>query len=398
MIKATQQQTKKHNSQLVLETIYYRGKLSRADVARATQLTRTTVSNVVAELMARGLVEEVGPGTSGGGKTPILVSVASSSHHLVGVEVAGDEMRGAVLNLRGEIIRTAAFPISSRSGHEALALVYQLLDQLVAACGRPLLGIGIGTPGLVDTERGLVRRAVNLDWDDLPLGDLLKARYQMPVYLANDSQAAALAEYTFGGWQPDQNLIVIKVGQGIGAGIILEGRLFQGDGSSAGEIGHMVVVEDGEPCRCGHRGCLETVASVRAMLERAATLAHDAPQSPLAGLTPQVVSLARLQQSLEAGDEVAQQVVAEAGHYLGRAAACLVSALNVRQILLAGPVDCLGQPLLDVIQRELRRHALSPLAEEARLAFGRAGPDAVILGASALLLTRELGLSLTPLS
>jgi N-acetylglucosamine repressor len=394
MIKATQQQTKKHNSQLVLETIYNRGKISRADVARATQLTRTTVSNVVAELMARGLVEEVGLGTSGVGKTPMLLSVVTDSYHLIGVEVASDEVRGAIVNLRGEIIRTAAFPISSRNGEEALALVYQLLDQLVAASDRPLLGIGIGTPGLVDTDQGRVHRAVNLDWDNLPLGELLKARFHLPVYLANDSQAAALAEYTFGNWPPEQNLIVIKVGQGIGAGIILGGRLFQGDGSSAGEIGHMVMVEDGRPCRCGQAGCLETVASVRAMLERAADLAQTAPQSPLGRGTPAALTMARLQVALEAGDGVAQQVVAEAGHFLGRAVASLVSTLNVRQILLAGPIDNLGQPFLNMVQREMRRYALSPLAEDTQITFGRVGSKAVILGASALLLTHELGLSL----
>jgi N-acetylglucosamine repressor len=395
MKKATRQHTKAHNSQLVLKLIYDSGKISRADIARQTQLTRTTVSQVVSELIAQGLVEEVGFGESAGGKSPILLSVISNSYHIIGVDLASNEFRGAVVNLRGEIVHSVSLPVSSRSGDEALALVYQLLDTLVASTDRPLVGIGIGTPGLVDTNQGLVRRAVNLDWHDLPLGELLKVRYNVPVYLANDSQATALAEYNSGGWQADQSLVVVRVGQGIGAGIVLEGRLFQGDGSSAGEIGHLVVAESGDLCRCGNRGCLETVASEHALLQRAAALARTAPQSALSQLAPEALTLAALQQALEQGDTVAQQVAAEAGHYLGLAVACLVSTLNVRNILLTGNVTRLGAPLLDVIQKEMSRHALSSLAQDTRVAFGRFGTDVVIWGASALLLTRELKLSFT---
>ena len=227
----------------------------------------------------------------------------------------------------------------------------------------------------------------------MPLGELLKARYHLPVYIVNDSQAAALAEFIFGGWQTGQNLAVIKVGQGIGAGLVLEGRLFQGDGSSAGEIGHMVVVENGLLCRCGHTGCLETVASARAILQRARALARSAPHSPLSLLAPEALTLEALQAALEANDPVARQVTAEAGQYLGRAVAALVSTLNLRQVLLIGSVTILGTPLLKVIQQEMRRQALATLAQETKVRFGRFGLDVVILGASALLLTHELGLS-----
>lgn len=393
MKKATREQTKVHNNRLVLKTIYDRGKVSRADIARETQLTRTTVSEVVTELLTRGLVEEVGLGESGGGKSPILLSFIKNSYHVIGVDLASDEFRGAVVNLRGEIIRTVAFPISSRSGDQALALVYHLVDILLASSDRPVLGIGIGTPGQVDTAQGIVRRAVNMDWLDLPLGALLKERYKLPVYVANDSQAAALAEYIFGGWQVDQNLAVIKVGQGIGAGVVLEGRLFQGDGFSAGEIGHMLVVEDGQRCRCGHLGCLETMASTPAIVQRAYALSRETAHSSLTLLGPEAITLETLQKALEKGDPVARQVVTEAGRYLGLAVAGVVSLLNVRRVLLVGSITNLGLPLLKVIQQELNRRALASLAQETRVDFGRFGLDVVILGASALLLMQELGLS-----
>jgi len=393
MEKATQQQTKAHNSQLVLKTIYDQGKVSRAEVARLTRLTRTTVSDAVTDLRTKGLVEEVGYGERARGKAPILLSVVNNSRHLIGVDLASDEFRGAVVNLRGQIIRAVAFPISSPSGEAALALAYKLIDTLLASSDGPVLGIGLGTPGLIDTEAGIVLQAVNLDWQGLPLSQLLTDRYHLPIHLVNDSQAAALAEYIFGGGHSRRNLAVIKVGQGIGAGLVLEGQLFVGDGSSAGEIGHLMVADNGLVCRCGHTGCLETVASAGAIIRRAQTLARGSKESPLSLLAPEAMTLEALGAALEANDPVARQVTAEAGQYLGRAVAMLVSTLNVQHVLLIGSITALGTPLLKVIQQETRRQALATLAEATKIQFGHFGLDAVTLGASALLLTHELGLS-----
>lgn len=176
------------------------------------------------------------------------------SRHAIGIDLASGEFRGAVVNLRGEIRHRAALPLHGRDGDAALALVYELIDRLIAASSSSLLGIGIGTPGLMDPMKGIVRQAVNLDWQDLPLRSLLRKRYGLPLYVANDSQVAALAEFTFGGRNATDNLVVIKVEHGIGAGIVLNGRLFHGDAFGAGEIGHVVVTDNNLQCRCGNRG------------------------------------------------------------------------------------------------------------------------------------------------
>src|SRR5512137_518201 len=189
--KATREQTRVHNSRLILKTIYDREQISRADIARETRLTRTTVSDVVSELMEQGLVEEIGYGPPAGGKPPILVSVIDDSRHLIGLDLASDEFCGAVVNLRGQIRHQERLPLDGGDGQAALELVYTLIDRLVAVADRPLLGIGIGTPGLMDPVEGVVRRAVNLDWQDLPLRRLLEERYRLPVYVANDCQIAA---------------------------------------------------------------------------------------------------------------------------------------------------------------------------------------------------------------
>jgi predicted transcriptional regulator len=246
MKKATRQQTKNHNTQLVLRTIYENGDISRADIARATRLTRPTVSAIVTELIDNQFVVETGLGPSAGGKPPTLLDIAQDAYHLLSIDLGSQAFRGAVVNLRGEVVERLSFPTHDRQGEAALQLVYKLIDGLVEISGAPLLGIGIGTPGLVDSRRGVVQRAVNLGWTDLPLRDLVENRYQKPGYLANDSHMAALAEYTFGPPRRSNNLVVIKIGQGIGAGIILNGQLYYGDGFGAGEIGHVVVAEDGQ--------------------------------------------------------------------------------------------------------------------------------------------------------
>ena len=394
MKKATRQQTKAHNSRLILKTIYDEGEISRADVARLTGLTRTTVSDAVAKLIEGGLVAEVGLGPSAGGKPPTLLSVVDDSRYLIGIDLAESEFRGAVINLRGEIKHRLSLPIHDRDGNAALALVYELVDELVTIADSPILGIGIGTPGLMDARQGVVRDAVNLDWHNLPLGDLLEVRYELPVYVANDSQVAALAESTFGDSENLSNLILIKVGRGTGGGIVLNRQLYYGDGFGAGEIGHVAVVEDGELCRCGHYGCLETVTSSRAIVKRAQTIAENDPHSTLHqfAITPEEINADIVLQAFEAGDEALQSVIAEVGYYLGIAVANLVGALNIQRIVIAGNVARFGQALLEPIVQEVRQRSLAALANETRIEFTSLGPDIVILGAAALLLTHELGL------
>jgi glucokinase-like ROK family protein len=387
MRKATQQHTKEHNRNLVLKTISGRESISRAETSRVTSLTRTTVSEIVAELIAEGLVREVGIGRSRGGKSPILLSLVADSRHVIGLDLAYDKFSGAIINLRGEISRLVDEPIPSADGDAALASVYEVLDKLVGLARRPLVGIGVGTPGLVDASRGVVVNAVNLNWKNLPLGQLLQDRYHLPVAVLNDSQAAAVGEHTFGeDHKPESNLIVINVRHGIGAGIIINGQLFHGDGGGAGEIGHVVVVrEGGLPCRCGNMGCLETVASTRAVVQRAQMLARHSEMSPLAA-APQDITFERLEQAFAAGDPLARQVVLEAGRFMGMAISSLVGTLNIRKILIAGDITRFGKPFLDSVKDTMSQTTLARLIQDTEVEFDRLDRKEILLGASASIL------------
>jgi predicted NBD/HSP70 family sugar kinase len=394
MRKATHQQTRNHNTRLVLKTIYDHSSISRAEVARQTGLTRASVSSIAAELINDGLVAEVGQGRSAGGKPPTLLSVIDDSRFLIGIDVANGEVRGATLDLRGKPRLRLSLPLGEGRGEAALARVCELLDQALGKTDRDrLLGVGIGVPGLIDSESRVVLQSVALGWQQLPLGKLLEDRYQVPVCIANDCNAATMAEYSFGDSRHIKNLVVIKAGRGTGSGLMINRRLHQGDGYGAGEIGHLVVVEGGELCECGRRGCLETLASSRAIVRRARVIAGNHPDSLLWRFAEaaEEINLDAVIKAMQAGDEQLQPVIEEAGRYLGMVAANLVGFLNIGRIVLAGSVSRFGQPLVDAVAKEVNQRSLPGLAGETSVVISEMGTDIVVLGAGALLLARELG-------
>lgn len=385
MQKATRQHTKEHNRNLVLKTIFDHDSISRAEIARITSLTRTTVSDIVADLLDANLVSEIGVGSSLGGKSPILLSLVEDSRYLIGLDLAYNQFSGAIVNLRGKDREMVSMPVNVYDRDKSLSAVFKIIDQLMEVDCQPMIGIGVGTPGLVDTTEGVVVNAVNLDWKNLPLANMLKERYHLPVYILNDSQAAAIGEHTYGeGHNSDSNLIVINVRQGIGAGIVINGHLFQGDGGAAGEIGHVVVVPGGLLCRCGNYGCLETVASAQAIIKQAKVLAGQNTASPLSQ-APEDIDLDTIEMAFLAGDPLARQIVLEAGRFMGRAISSLVGTLNIRKIVLTGVMTCFGEPWVEAIRESMSRTTLSSLAQETRVEIGQLGGNGIILGASALL-------------
>jgi predicted NBD/HSP70 family sugar kinase len=429
--KATHQQTRAYNAALVLRALYEHSPISRAEVARMSGLTRTTVGDVVGELIGDGLAREVGRGPSTGGKAPILLELVEDARFVVGLDLGEFVFRGALVDLRGKVRETAERKVEGLDGDQALGIVHELIEELVGRLpgGRrdALLGIGVGTPGIVDAATGTIRWAVNLDWQDLPLGEILRDRYEVPVQVANDSRAAALAIQLFDrpraegragdadtaagptpgaapGGTARPNLVAITVGRGIGAGVVLGGELFHGDGFGAGEIGHTTVEVDGAECRCGRFGCLETVASSRAILRSATALAEVRPESQLGRRLREtgelrledlaVVLTSGASYATGAADtEDVRRIVVSAGRYLGQVIAGVIGVLDVERIVLHGSVAVLGAPWLEAVRDEANRRSLGLLAKAVEIEIAPPIGDLVVMGASALLLTAELGLT-----
>ncbi|MBT3188399.1 MAG: ROK family transcriptional regulator [Anaerolineae bacterium] len=390
--KATRQQTKEHNRDLVLKTIFDNETISRAEIARLTRLTRTTVSNIVSSLLEQGLVEEIGLGESLGGKAPVLLSLIADARYLIGIDLEQDEFIGAVINLRGEIKEYIEIPTNQSDGQEAINLIYQILNQLLATNFNPIIGIGVGAPGLMNLKEGIVVQAVNFDWENLPLANILNARYNLPVSVLNDSQASAIGEFFYGmGHKPNENLIVVNVKEGTSAGILINGKLFQGDGGGAGEIGHVVVQQNGIFCRCGKRGCLETLTGTKAILRRAKILAPEAKNSILPKESEKI-SLDLIRDAFLAKDALAQEIVFEASHYLGSSIANLVGILNIQKIVLTGEMTRFGDAWLQSVRDSMHKSSFNKLSQNTTVELGKTELQGCILGASASMLINDYSL------
>lgn len=370
MEKATRKQTKRLNRDLVLRTIFSARSISRANIARLTGLTPTTVSQVVSTLYDEGLIQEIGVGESNGGKPPILVSLNPDSRYTIGLNLVQKQFIGAVVNLHGEVKETVRVDIEDSKGASAVECVFQVISQLLAKQYHPIIGIGVGTPGLVDMKAGTVINSVNLDWKNLNLGEVLQQKFKLPILILNDSQATAIGEFLYADKNKNTpNQVVVNVDKGIGAGILINRKIFQGDGGGAGEIGHVVVKENGKLCRCGQRGCLETISSTSAVLEEL-----------------QMKSIEEVQQALANGDQRVAEVIKDAAHYFAISLANLISVLNINEIILTGGMTRFGDAWLTEIRQTIDTSVFSMLSGDVSIKIGALGYQACILGASASLI------------
>jgi len=371
MAKATRGQTRLNNLRLALQLVYTSFPTSRADVARASHLTPATASDLVDELLELGLVVEVGTGPSAGGKPPTLIAPNPEGRSIIALDLSSTDFLGAVVDLSGEVVSTETVP--GAVGDQGLQAARDLVARLAAASTSPLLGVGVGTPGVVDPAHGSVTSA-NLGWQEAALGAAIAEKTVAPVHIINDAQAAVLHEYSV--HTPRVNsLALVRVGRGIGTGYVLDGHLYRGDNAATGEIGHVRLDDSDRPCTCGNQGCLETFASISALLE-----AVGGDQEPTHDRVAEIAS-----------DPSADEAVREAAVALGRGLASMVALLAVREIVLWGEVTSLSEPYRATVEEEIRSRVLRVNTDQIRVRFASAGPDAVIRGAAGLVLSTELG-------
>lgn len=369
-LKVLPEHARVHNRSLVLQTLYGGGRQSRADLARSTGLTRVTVSDLVQELITDGLVVEIGhrelgPSESAQpGKPAILLDIDRASFTIIGIDLGHHAVfRGALLDLGGHVLGRSEIALSGSTGTDARDKTVALVEMLIAQATAPILGIGVGSPGIVD-DTGVVISAPNLAWVREPLQAQLAERFSLPVVVMNDANAAVLAEHSFG--EAEGDAMLVKVGHGVGAGLLLGGVQLFGSHFTAGEIGHVVVGADGAPCSCGKSGCLETWLAIprldAKLVEAHTSAARDA-------------------------------VLREAGERLGIALAPVVGALGLTEIVLSGPEDYLDGILAEAAASTLRARTMAAFTGDLTLRMTTLGNDIVLRGAAAAVLSKQLGFS-----
>ncbi|WP_130176737.1 ROK family transcriptional regulator [Cryobacterium sp. SO1] len=364
------------NQQRILSTVSG-GPTTQAEIARATGLSAATVSNIVKVLVDLGLVA-TSP-TLSSGRRARLVSLSSTDGAVsVGMDFGRRHVRIIVATLDYRVIaeKEVEIPVGYTAA-EALDIAANLLTSTLnhARVQRAsVLGVGVGVPGPIDRRTGTVLDGAILpEWVGVTVG-MLEEILEVPVYLENDANLGVLAEVTWGSHAGTPTVVFVKVGTGIGAGLILNGVPYAGNIGLSGEIGHTPIYEHGLLCRCGNRGCLETVASTTIMIELLSrTLARPVR-------TRDIVRLA-----LE-GDERAIRVVEEAGLAVGRSIAAITNLINPHTIIVGGPLTGLGEMLLGPIRSALQRYAVPMIMETTDLVMSSLGERAEALGGAALVL------------
>jgi predicted NBD/HSP70 family sugar kinase len=370
----------------VVDELRRHGTLSRADLARLTGLSATTMTALVAELLNSGLVVEQalrdGDGDGervGRGRPPVLLRLDAAAGGALGIDFGHHHLRVAVADLSRTVLAERAMEIDvDAEARHSLDAAAELVEEVLDEAGmerRRIIGAGVGLPGPIDARTGAVGSSVILgDWVGLKPAEELARRLDVPVTVDNDANLGALGEVSSGAARGLADVIYVKVASGIGAGLVLGGRLYHGSVGLAGELGHVHVRDQGAVCRCGSRGCLETVAATGAVLAALRPAHRD-------DLTVhEAVALVR------AGDLGAQRVFTDAGRAIGRALGDHCNLLNPSAIVVGGDLSAAGRPLLDGIRESVDRYAQPAIAASVAIIASRLGDRAQVLGALATII------------
>ena len=370
------------NRRLVIEALRERGVASRAELARATDLSRSTISTIVGELIDAGLAAERNgqpEGESHAGRPGVMVALDPSAGLALAIDFGHRHVRVAVSDLSHTVLAERWGELEvDQSASQGLAEAANFVDEVLAEAGVErgrVIGAVMGIPAPINRLTGTVQDSSILPgWVGTDAAAEASARLSLPVVVENDANLGALAELTWGAAKGRSEVAYLKVASGVGGGLIAGGRLSHGVGGTAGEIGHTVVTENGPVCRCGNRGCLETLASTRAVTNL------------LSQSRREQISTRRMLELAERGDAATLRLIGDAGRALGVAVANLCNIVNPECVVIGGDMALAGDALLDPIREVVKRNAIPSAAADTEIVAGVLGERAEMLGALALVM------------
>lgn len=364
--------------------------LTRSNLAEITGLNRATITRLVSDLSANGFVREKGIENSGPGRPSIPLEINPEAGYIIGAEIGPDFLTVILTNFAREILwRTRQTFARGGSPDEIVPKLVTILKEAEAQipnADRPLYGISVGVQGLVDTAENVLLFAPNLDWRDVPLGDILGEHLNVPIFVDNVASLSALGESYFGAAAGSPYVLYISTQYGIGGRLIINDTVLRGATGVAGEIGHMTIDIDGKRCSCGKRGCWETVASQKAALDYARELLGEGTPSMITELLDgnlDELSISTLIEAADHGDSLAMSVLNQIGYYLGVGIANLINALNPQLIVLGGELSIAQRYLLPNIEKVIREESLQWSREACDIVIAKHGSDATLMGAVA---------------
>ncbi|NLK07542.1 MAG: ROK family protein [Firmicutes bacterium] len=389
-----------HNRSLLLRLLLRHEPISRVELASITGLTMPTVHGLTKELMAEGIVEELGttdPQGGGAGRRAALLGLIPGSWVSIGVDLGVQVIKIGVLDIKGEVLAKAELVQNSREKpDDVLNNVFEVLKDTVNSIDidpGKIVGLGIGVPGLVDVSTGDVRRTPNLGWEDIPVGAWFQERLALPVILDNNIRAMTVGERMFGKGREQPNLISFYVGPGIGAGIMINDEIFRGVNDGAGEVGHTLIDPSGPVCRCGRRGCLEAVTSDTAIIRKVQEAAKAGRDKELRNLVFRAlqqggrnVTIADIVNWAEEGSLFCQTILEDAGRLLGEGVANLINLFNPGLIIVGGDLFTHSDFVFEELAAVAKAKAFSVPSKNVAVVKTGFGKEQGLVGAAALAL------------
>ncbi|GAB6098357.1 ROK family protein [Halanaerocella petrolearia] len=383
---------KQLNVSLIMECIREKGPISRADIAEITDLTPASVSKLTKKLINKDFIQESGLGKSSGGRPPVLLELNPEAGYIIGVNLGPEILEVIITNLEAEILISNSKNLENLEQDYVLEELFDLIHLTIKESKieqEVLIGIGMAVHGLVNSETGVSLFAPHYNWKDVPVKKLIEDEFNLPTFIDNDVRAMALGEQWFGIAKKTDNFITINISNGIGSGIVIDDQLYQGFNYSAGEIGHIVVDNDGPRCSCGNYGCLESLASNPQIVNRAQkvikqgakTKILELANNKLDNITVKTVCLAANQ-----GDEIAQQILKEVGRYLGMGIAYLLNILNPEIIVIVGDIIMAQDYVFDSIKETINIKSLDVPAQNIEILSTKLDNQAATIGGVTLVL------------
>ncbi len=364
---------------------------TRTDLVRLSGLSKATVSETISHMMERGMIAEVGKRQPSRGRSQVVLKFKPDIRLVVGAQFTEHGVHVVLADLLAGPVAWAERTNSATDPEGFVNALVECVDELRAKATAPILGLGVGVPGLVDPSGRKVMQSVPYGWEQVPIATMLEDKLGIPVTVTNRAKAAALGEY----WQghhhkkgaPD-HLLYVHIGTGIVAGIVVDGQLYTGHGGSAGELGHTTVLPDGPACACGNHGCLHMLASESALIREARTRIRrqSGGDGELSMAELGSLSIERLQEAAEAGDPAVREVITEAGSWVGIALANLINLMNPSLVVMGGSIAEFGELFLQSVTSEVRQRALWDAIHDVEIVLSGLGDNAGTIGGAALFL------------
>lgn len=386
--------SKQLNELLMLNVIRAYSPISRTDIAKITRLSGATVTKFIDNLIQTGLVREDGYSVSEGGRRPTLLKLVPEAGFVVGIDLGASNLRAVVVNLEAEIVAKIVKKTSPNEGREKvfkrmIETVYEVIDASGVDKDK-IKGIGIGISGVIDHQRGVCLFCPNIKgWENVPVKKLVTEKFGFEVSVDDSSRTAALAEHWCGLAPKVNNFIFVDVGVGVGSGIFANGQLYRGSRGTAGELGHITINKNGPRCRCGNRGCLETLVSGPAIARRTrkrleegvVSLIEKMSGGDFTRITPEIVA-----EAARKGDKLAFNIMEETGKYLGIGIANAVNLFNPELVIVGGGISRAGAPFLDTVKRTVKARALHTALTSVDIKLSELGDTTAAQGAAILVL------------